>query len=112
MLVCIIGSKNSIPQIPPHTNRGYRNAGVNLGAIFTPAAAVMPSSPAPQTARLLSSAPKTPAANTRLIFRAKLFIEMTSISHIKSKYTNHFCCYVQTGRQKVDNDECKIGKFF
>ena len=40
-----------------------------------PAAAPAAPAPAPQTARLLSSPPSTPAANTRLIFRARLFIK-------------------------------------
>ncbi len=72
MRVFNIGRRNNNPQMPPHTSRGYSHAGESCGEIFTPRAAVIPRSPKIQTARLLSKPPKQPAANTRLVFLAKL----------------------------------------
>jgi hypothetical protein len=58
-------------------------------AIFTPNAAVIPSSPKIQTARPLSRPPKQPAANTKLVFLAKLLIALTSPA-LKAFYKTKF----------------------
>jgi hypothetical protein len=73
---CISGNRNSNPQIPPHTRRGYSQDAESEGAILTLNAEVIPIAPKIQTAKLLKRPPIEPAANTKLSFFAKLFINV------------------------------------
>jgi hypothetical protein len=57
-----MGKKNKKPQIPPQTIRGYNQLGFNAGEMDTPNDLVIPKSPDNHTTRLLTRAPKHPAA--------------------------------------------------
>lgn len=67
------GRRKRKPHRPPQTMRGYNQRAESWGAIFTPNAEVMPTSPKIQTARLFKRPPKQPAANTKLSFFARFF---------------------------------------
>jgi len=60
--IFLSGSRNSNPQRPPQTMRGYRKLAVRAGAIATPAAPVIPTAPKNQIARPLAIPPRLPAA--------------------------------------------------
>lgn len=82
---CRSGRRNSAPQIPPQIRRGYNQAADICGAIFTPNADVIPSSPKNHTAKLFNNPPKQPAAKTKLTFFAKFFTKTNPQIRLRDK---------------------------